>query len=85
MYPHESFLPWSAIATNGKERISLYSKLSIIVSMRFDHANKDRLLVPVHFNTTMTQREAIEEFAELRRVSLGAAMREIVAYGLGSV
>ena len=53
--------------------------------MRFDHAIKDRLLVPVHFNTTMAQREEIEEFAELRRVSLGAALREIVASGLGSV
>ena len=55
------------------------------MDMGFDTAIKDRLLVPVHFNTTMAQRAAIEEFAELKRVSLGAALREIVAHGLGSV
>jgi len=40
-------------------------------------------LVPLHFNTTLDQRAAVEKFADDKGLSLGAALREIVAAGLG--
>lgn len=37
-----------------------------------------RVLVPVHFNATLSTRTRIERYAEERGISIGAALREII-------
>jgi len=51
-------------------------------SMRSRIPMGDRVLVPVHFNATMATRTQIENYAEERGISLGAALREIITEGL---